>query len=136
MEGFARGLPKVELLAPRFSPVEGYWDRHRLKPEIDRVVRGAWRDKAPPRIYGGGQAAEALEAALWSFERAGSFREAVLAAVNLGGDADTTGAIVGQLAGAHYGAAAIPRSWRASLVAEQRIVGLAEALAAHASSQD
>lgn len=134
--GALQGLPKVELLAPRFSPVEGYWDRHRLKPEIDRVVRGAWRDKAPPRIYGGGQAAEALEAALWSFERAGSFREAVLAAVNLGGDADTTGAIVGQLAGAHYGAAAIPRSWRASLVAEQRIVGLAEALAAHASSQD
>jgi len=133
LTGALRGLPKTELLAPLFSPVEGYWDRHRLKPDIERVARGAWRDKAPPRIFGGGQAVEALEAALWSFQRAGSFREAVLAAVNLGGDADTTGAIVGQLAGAHYGAAAIPRSWRASLVAEVRIIELADALAERAA---
>lgn len=130
LNGALRGLSKVELLAPMFSPLEGYWDRHRLKPEVEAVARGAWRDKAPPLIFGGGQAVAALEATLWSFARAGSFRETVLAAVNLGGDADTTGAIVGQLAGAHYGAAAIPRPWRAGLVAEARILELADALAA------
>ncbi len=132
LAGALRGLPKAELLAPMFSPADGYWGRHTLKPDVLRVARGGWRNKAPPRIFGGGQAAEALEAALWSFAPAGSFREAVLAAVNLGGDADTTGAIVGQLAGAHYGAAAIPRSWRASLVAGDRITALADALAERA----
>ena len=130
--GALQGRPKVELLAPMFSPVEGYWERHALKPEIARVAAGEWRDKAPPLIFGGGQAKDALEVALWSFARAGSFREAVLAAVNLGGDADTTGAIVGQLAGAHYGAAAIPRPWRASLVEADRVTALAGALAEHA----
>ena len=52
-----------------------------------------------------------LEAALWAFYRSDSFREGALRAVNLGDDADTTGAIYGQLAGAYYGVNAIPRDW-------------------------
>ena len=39
------------------------------------------------------------------------FREGALRAVNLGNDADTTGAIYGQLAGAFYGVNAIPKDW-------------------------
>ena len=54
---------------------------------------------------------ESLEAALWCFSRAEDFADAVLTAVNLGDDADTTGAIVGQLAGAHFGATGIPAHW-------------------------
>lgn len=37
--------------------------------------------------------------------------DAILTAVNLGDDADTTAAIVGQIAGAFYGNDAIPRDW-------------------------
>ena len=51
-----------------------------------------------------------LEAALWAFHDAADFREAVLRAVNLGDDADTTGAVCGQLAGAYWGEPGIPAS--------------------------
>src|SRR5206468_1726817 len=40
-----------------------------------------------------------------------SFEEAILEVINLGGDADTTGAILGAMAGAHYGVGAIPGRW-------------------------
>jgi ADP-ribosyl-[dinitrogen reductase] hydrolase len=40
-----------------------------------------------------------------------SFAECIVATVNQGGDADTTGAIAGMLAGATYGVAALPREW-------------------------
>jgi ADP-ribosylglycohydrolase len=45
----------------------------------------------------------------------GSFREAVAAVIGLGGDTDTTGAIVGGLAGASLGTNAIPADWLAGL---------------------
>lgn len=45
---------------------------------------------------------------LWTTE---SFDEALLKAVNMRGDADTVGAITGQLAGALYGAESIPKDW-------------------------
>jgi ADP-ribosyl-[dinitrogen reductase] hydrolase len=51
-----------------------------------------------------------LEAALWAFHDAVDFREAVLRAVNLGDDADTTGAVCGQFAGAYFGESGIPQS--------------------------
>jgi len=35
----------------------------------------------------------------------------VLRAVNLGDDADTTGAVCGQFAGAYWGEASIPKEW-------------------------
>ena len=55
---------------------------------------------------------KSLEAALWAFHDAKDFREAVLRAVNLGDDADTTGAVCGQLAGAYWGESGIPAGWR------------------------
>ena len=58
---------------------------------------------------------QSLEAALWAFYDATSFEEAVLKAVNLGDDADTTGAVCGQFAGAHWGESGIPETLRAGL---------------------
>jgi ADP-ribosyl-[dinitrogen reductase] hydrolase len=52
----------------------------------------------------------------------------VLAAANLGDDADTTAAIAGQLAGASYGVEAIPAAWRAKLAMHDRITDLADGL--------
>ena len=51
---------------------------------------------------------ECLEAALWALYCSESFEEGALLAVNLGDDADTTGAVYGQLAGALYGVEGIP----------------------------
>ena len=126
--GALQGAPKAELLKPHYSPVDGLWSRVRLKPEILAVARGDWQEKSPPRIFGGGQAADALEAALWAFGRAASFRDGAVAAVNLGGDADTTGAIYGQLAGAHFGASGLPGGWRTSLARHELLLALADAL--------
>jgi hypothetical protein len=56
------------------------------------------------------------------------FAEGCLLAVNLGNDADTTGAIYGQIAGAYYGAGAIPRSWEKTVVRGDLIIEMAEKL--------
>ncbi len=71
---------------------------------------------------------KSLEAALWAFHRGGSFREGCLLAVNLGDDADTTGAVYGQLAGAYYGEEGIPESWRRKLALRETIETLADRL--------
>lgn len=52
-----------------------------------------------------------LDCALWALNTTGSFEEALVAAVNLGGDADTIGAVCGQLVGAKYSFPAIPKRW-------------------------
>ena len=71
-----------------------------------------------------------MEAALWAFARSTTFRDGALLAVNLGDDADTTGAIYGQLAGAFYGVDAIPEEWRSKLVALDTVESFALRLAA------
>ncbi|HUF27474.1 MAG TPA: ADP-ribosylglycohydrolase family protein [Gemmatimonadaceae bacterium] len=113
--GALQGHTKVELLAPRFTPVPGYWDDHPLGPEVGEVADGSFRAKEPPEIQGTGYVVRTLEAALWAFRRSGSFREGALMAANLGNDADTTAAVYGQLAGAFHGEEGIPLEWRATL---------------------
>ena len=70
-----------------------------------------------------------LEAALWALDRSTTFEEGCLAAVNLGGDADTTGAVYGQIAGASYGERGIPERWRERVWEGERIGEVAERLA-------
>jgi ADP-ribosyl-[dinitrogen reductase] hydrolase len=80
-------------------------------PRVQEMASGAFLRKARSEIRGSGYCVESLEAALWCFHTTGSFQEAVIEAVNLGDDADTTGAITGQLAGAFYGVSQIPQPW-------------------------
>jgi ADP-ribosylglycohydrolase len=47
----------------------------------------------------------------WALERAESFETGLVAVVNQGGDADTTGAVAGALLGARFGLSAIPARW-------------------------
>ena len=76
----------------------------------------------------GGYAPESLSSALYHFHSTGSFREAVLQAVNFGNDADTIGAITGQLAGAYYGLSEIPVEWVAGLYNTEALRGVGELL--------
>lgn len=62
-----------------------------------------------------GYVVDSFSAALHCICTTGNFEEAVVKAVNLGGDADTIGAITGGLAGALYGYEAIPKRWTAHL---------------------
>ena len=80
------------------------------------------------QIHGTGYCVESLEAALWCVDTTNSFKDAVLMAVNLGDDSDTTGAIAGQLAGAKYGVRSIPSDWISQLAQADRISGIAQNL--------
>jgi ADP-ribosyl-[dinitrogen reductase] hydrolase len=84
---------------------------HALHADIQRVVAGSFR-REPPDIRGTGYVVQSLEAALWALQKHNDYRSGVLAAANLGEDADTTAAIYGQLAGAIWGESGIPASWR------------------------
>jgi ADP-ribosyl-[dinitrogen reductase] hydrolase len=86
--------------------------------------------KNPPEIQGTGYVVRSLEAALWSFDTTDSFEAAILKAANLGGDADTTAAICGQLAGAFYAESGIPKNWLEKLAMRQEITNLAASLLA------
>ncbi len=101
-----------------------------LSPAIAQVAAGSFKEREPPEIQGSGYVVKAMEAALWAFHRGRDFRSGALLAVNLGDDADTTGAIYGQIAGAHYGVEAIPASWRRKLAMRPEIEALADRLLA------
>lgn len=71
----------------------------------------------------------ALRVAFWAAMRADSFEQAVVDAANLGGDADTNAAVTGALAGARFGAGAIPQRWLEPLRDRDVISGVATRLA-------
>lgn len=111
------GTPKEALMGSlAYRPVE---------PRLVELASGNFIAKTEQQIRGTGYCVESLEAALWCFFHTDSLEEAVLRAVNLGEDADTTGAIVGQLAGAYYGAQAIPPAWLNTLAMRGDIEELA-----------
>lgn len=123
--GTLQGGGKDELLSDHYCPVSGYWEQFPLDPVIAEIAAGSFKLKNHPEIKGSGYAAHSLEAALWAFYRSKSFREGSLVAVNLGDDADTTGAVFGQIAGAHYGIGGIQSEWRGKIVRRELIEELA-----------
>ncbi len=133
--GALHGEDKEALLAPGYAPVTGLWQAEPLAHEIHEIAQGSFRHQAPPQIRGTGYVVQSLEAALWAFYHSGGFADGALLAVNLGEDADTTGAVYGQLAGAYYGAAGIPADWRAKLTRRDEIEALADRLYALATAQ-
>lgn len=130
LAGLMHGLPRQEVLAPDWPVLRALTDIEPLHPAIDEIVRGSFRHRQPPQIRGSGHVVRSLEAALWAFHDAADFREAVLRAVNLGDDADTTGAVCGQLAGACWGTQGIPERWRKDVAQRDMLMIVAESLIA------
>lgn len=116
------GSVKEELLNERF------WRWGELHPEIAEIAGGSFKRRQPPKINGSGYCVRTLEAALWALSSTTSFREGALRVVNLGDDADTTGAVYGQLAGAIYGYEAIPPEWRTKIALHDLIREFADRL--------
>lgn len=79
------------------------------------LALGEYKTKSPPEICGAGHVVRTLEAVLWAFHSTQDFASGALKVVNLGEDADTTGAVYGQLAGCYYGEQGIPEAWRKAL---------------------
>lgn len=95
---------------------------------LQAISEGAYFETPRVKIKGSGYVVDSLEAALWCFYTTNNFKDAVLAAANLGDDADTTAAITGQIAGAFYGEAGIPATWLSTVVKAQEIGVMAEQL--------
>ena len=130
LAGLMHGVDRDEVLSPDWEPLQRLRADHPLHPAVDEVVGGSFRRRSPPEIVGSGYVVKSLEAALWAFHNAEDFCEAVLKAVNLGNDADTTGAVCGQLAGAYWGIAGIPPEWLKGLAQRdelERAVGALQA---------
>ena len=104
----------------------------RPREAIVAALAGAAPAGGFPSAEAGATAPQALGAVLDTFERTGNFRDAVLAAANLGGNSDVIASVAGALAGAHYTASSIPALWRNSLMKQQLIEGFADRLLAHA----
>ena len=126
--GALNGVDKQTLLSPGYCPVDGLWERSPLDETIAEIAAGSFARREPPEISGDTYVVRTLEAALWAFNRSHDYREGALLAVNLGDDADTTGAVYGQIAGAYYGAEAIPPEWRSKLAMLDTITAMADAL--------
>ncbi|MFB7108864.1 ADP-ribosylglycohydrolase family protein, partial [Streptomyces sp. NPDC056291] len=114
------GAPPVAVVAAALAAVpDDSWTARSLRRATaaahrgERAVRSAvviggypWTDLAP----------EAVALAFGAYAAAdGDFREAVLTAVNMGRDADTTAAVAGALAGATQGLSAIPDEWATAI---------------------
>lgn len=98
------------------------------EPKLEALATRRIMDLDVSAVRGSGYSVESLEAALWCVMTTDNFRDAVLAAANLGDDADTTAAIAGQIAGAVYGINAIPERWQAILAQRPMIVDVATRL--------
>ena len=116
-----QGIDREQILDANWKGLRDLREVHAFHREIADVAEGSFRRKKPPEIVGSGYVVKSLEAALWAFHDAKDFREAVLRAVNLGDDADTTGAVCGQLAGAYWGESGIPKEWRDGLARPEMI---------------
>lgn len=88
--------------------------RRRIQPLVDEHPAFAFRGK-PRRENPSGWIVETMQAVLQSLVEVGGFENCMVDVVNRGGDADTTGAITGMLAGAMYGRSALPARWLKAL---------------------
>jgi ADP-ribosylglycohydrolase len=95
-------LGQPDVLRPR--SIDGH-------PAIAAIAADRWQTKQRDQIRTSGYVVHTLEAALWCVAQTHTFENALILAVNLGHDSDTVGAVTGQLAGALYGASAIPQRW-------------------------
>ena len=125
---FARQLQRALAGEDKSNVLWGDANRFESALKIRCIADGDYRDKGWAQIRGTGYVVESLEAALWCFATTDNFADAVLKAANLGDDADTTAAICGQIAGAHYGDAAIPMHWKQKLAMREDIESIADRL--------
>ena len=95
---------------------------------FDRLLKNSIHELTADEIHSSGYVLHTLEASIWCLMTTDNYREAVLKAVNLGSDTDTTGAVTGGLAGLLYGIDDIPEQWLQKIARYEDIEDLAERL--------
>lgn len=97
---------------------------------LERIMNGEIAEATEDSIYSSGYVLHTLDASLWCLLTTSSYAEAVLKAVNLGEDTDTTAAVTGGLAGIYYGFDAIAQEWVNQIARKDDIINLAARLEA------
>lgn len=127
-----KGKDKQEAYAHMQKIALDYSEVQSFNPaEVDlfhRILKNNISAYPENEIKSGGYVLHSLEASLWCFLNSETYAEAVLKAVNLGEDTDTTGAITGGIAGIYYGFENIPEEWITGLVRKDDIGALCEKL--------
>lgn len=111
---------------PACDPIEAALDAA-SEPDVRAALEATPGHGAEPDDAGGYVLAT-LQSAFWAVTRHDTFEDAIVAAVNLGQDADTTGAVAGALAGAKWGHQAVPARWRDALLPHDELQTLADRL--------
>ncbi len=109
--------------------VKEYYRREPFTYELkyySRLIEGKIQNIPEDQIYSTGYVVHTLEASIWCFLNSKSYKDAVLRAVNLGGDTDTIAAVTGGLAGTYYGYSNIPDRWLEKIVRLEEIINLIE----------
>lgn len=96
--------------------------------KFDRLLKQNIHEQTEENVYSSGYVLHTLEASIWCLLTTDNYKDAVLKAVNLGEDTDTTGAVTGGLAGLLYGFDNIPANWIKQLARNNDIENLAERL--------
>ncbi|MGD1712167.1 ADP-ribosylglycohydrolase family protein [Dapis sp. BLCC M172] len=117
-------LQGIENIKKIYSEEKYAGEIHRFR----KVLGGEVQNIPLTQIHAGGYVLDTLEASLWCLLNTNSFADAVLKAVNLGEDTDTTGAVTGGLAGIYYGIENMPKEWIEVIARKDDIVNLAARL--------
>ena len=96
--------------------------------KFNRLLKNNIYELKEEEIKSGGYVIETLEASIWCLLTTNNYKEAVLKAVNLGSDTDTTGCVTGGIAGLYYGYNNIPENWVKKIKRKEDIEYLAEKL--------
>ncbi len=127
LQAYEKGLEKIQTIysASEYASEISHFNK---------VFSGEIAKLSVDEIQSSGYVIHTLEASLWCLLNSSSYPEAVLKAVNLGGDTDTTAAVTGGLAGIYYGIENIPTEWIEQIARKQHIMDLAESFDAAVSN--
>jgi ADP-ribosylglycohydrolase len=127
--GAIEGKSKDELLSVDYAKtLFDYVENYTFHEEVTALAHGDYKNKSRDEIEAKGYVINTLESALWAFYNTSTFDEGLILVVNLGNDADTVGAVYGQLAGAYYGDDTIAIEYKDGLMKREFIEELAEKL--------
>ncbi len=131
--GLYKGEEKLEALRKASESIRQFIDSKNFSTTetqlLDRIFTLKIADAKEDEIKSSGYVLHTLEASIWCLLTTSSYKEAVLKAVNLGGDTDTTACVTGALAGVYYGMDEIPQHWMEQVARREDIIDLAKRFA-------
>ncbi len=127
-EYLLQGMDKATAYEKMRAEIMDFWQEMGLiateRQHFRRVIDNDIRDVPIDEIKTGGYVIESLESSIFFLLTEDSYQDTVLAIINLGHDTDTSGAIVGGLAGLYYGLEDIPENWLEQLARKDEIIAL------------